>query len=304
MTIRAIVATTLVTATAALAEMPGGPPQGGYSVAPLRDPLFDSAQVVIETTALNNWLGANIQKLSYEQMKGPREHLYYLIDSRIKQIYAAEQRVLPKANDPILELLFSWSEYLGVFGGAHAFNAVKAPASKAKEPAMKLPAGISLGLDKDLFTVQSNLGWAATFPYYFMIWNVGDFTATGGPRTQLLALSTGAAKDKSQLGHSQATLMFLFSPGSEFEAFQGYWRKQLGIDATTKTQALNVRKLQAQHVVDETSKLHKEFTAWSEPSGSFAVAYIGIEGTYEWNRPHFLDFLRSVEATVGSRPNK
>ena len=290
----------------ALAERTSkGPVQGGYSVAPLRNPIFDPAKVVVETKALNSWLGSNIRTLSYEQMKGPRERLYYLIDSRVKQLYAEEKQVLPRANDPILEILFSWSEKLKVFGGAYAFNAVRAPNSKRMEPQLKLPAGIRLSLSKDMFTVQSDLGWSVGFPYYFMIWNIGDFTAKGGPRTQLIALSTGAAKDKSRLGHSQATVLFLFSPArAGFESFEEYWRKQLGIDATAKQQPLTVRELQSSHVVDGATKLHKEFTAWSEVSGSYAVAYLGIEGTYEWNRPHFLDFLRSIEAKGDSPPNK
>jgi hypothetical protein len=118
--------------TLATAASAAEPLQGGYSVEPLRDPLFDEAAVVVETTAINNWLAANIQQLSYDQMKGPREHLYYLIDSRVKQIYASEKRVLPAKNDPILEILFSRSEYLGVFGGAQAFNAVKATSSRRR----------------------------------------------------------------------------------------------------------------------------------------------------------------------------
>ncbi len=278
-------------------------PQRGYSVAPLRNPIFEPAQVVVETTALNNWLAANIQKLSYEQMKGPREQLYYLIDSRIKQLYAEEERILPKAGDPILELLFSWSEYLGVFGGADVFNAVKASSAKAREPAMQVPPGISLRLSKDLFVVSSDLGWSVRFPYYFMIWNVADFTATGGQRTQLLMLSTGAARDKSQLGHSQATVMFMFSPGGGSEAFEAYWRKALAIEQDSRQVPLNIRDLKSYHVMDATLKLHKEFTTWSSTSGSYAVAYLGIEGTYEWNRPHFLDFLRSIETSEQSQPN-
>ena len=148
--------------------------QGGYSTTPLRDPLFDEAQVVVETTAINNWLSANIQKLSYEQMKGPREQLYYLIDSRVKQIYRAEKRVLPARHDPILEILFSWAENLGVFGGAYAFNAVKDVSTAPQVPRMQLPEGIELNLANDTFILSSNLGWSITFPYYFMVWNVRE----------------------------------------------------------------------------------------------------------------------------------
>lgn len=268
--------------------------QGGYSVGPLREPLFDEASVVVETTAINNWLSANIKKLTYDQMKGPREHLYYLIDSRVKQIYASEKQVLPVKNDPLLEILFSWAEYLGVFGGANAFNAVKAPSSPAMIPGMKLPEGIDLQLAGDVFTVRSNRGWSITFPYYFMVWNVGDFAANDGPRMQLVALSTGAYTDKSQAGRSQATLIFLYSP-EKHEAFEHYWRGQMGIGADIKPSTLGVKELKSRHVVDETVKLHKEFTSWSDKTGSYAVAYLGIEGTYEWNRPHFIDFLRTIK---------
>jgi hypothetical protein len=275
--------------------------QSRYSTEPLRQPLFDEAQIAIETTAINNWLNSNIQKLSYEQMKGPREHLYYLIDSRVKQTYAAEKQILPTKHDLILEILFSWAEPLGAFGGALAFNSVKAPTSPAKTSGMKMPEGISLALAKDLFTVTSTAGWSISFPYYFMVWNIGDFAAKGGPRTQLVALSTGAAKDKSQAGKSQATLMFLFSP-EKYETFDKYWREQMGVDAEVAPKPLRVKGLSSRHVIDAPTKLHKEFTSWSDPAGSFAVAYLGIEGTYEWNRPHFVDFLGSVVAQ--SRSNK
>ena len=278
-------------------------PQRGYSVTTLRQPIFDSAQVAIETTALNNWLNANIKRLSSEQMSGPREHLYYLIDSRVKQLYAESGQVLPKSSDLILELLFSWSESLGVYGGTHAFNSVRSSTSQARNPEMSLPTGISLSLEEDLFTVQSTLAWKVTFPYYFMLWEVGDFIPIDGKRTQLLSLSTGAAKDKSKLGHSQATLMFLFSPESSLEEFQTYWKRMLELGTEPEARPLGVRGLQAQHVMVEASNLHKEFTAWADSTGSYAVVYLGIDGTYEWNRPHFLDFLRSIESQSPSRPN-
>lgn len=279
------------------------PLQLGYSVEPLSKPVFSPAEVAVETTALNNWLNANITKLAPERMSGPREHLYYLIDSRIKHLYAEEGSVVPKGSDLILELLFSWSEQLGVFGGAHAFNSVKSPTSEPRTPTLELPAEIELSFSAGVFTVKSYLGWGVTFPYYFMFWNAGDFTATNGQRTQMFLLSTGAAKDKSQLGHSQATLMLIFSPDSRFEDFQAFWLSQFEIPAETATQSLDVRGLQSRHVTNDATKLHKEFTAWQHQTGSYAVFYSGMEGTYEWNRPHFLDFLRHVETQDSARPN-
>jgi hypothetical protein len=272
-------------------------PMTGYSTEPLRAPLFDEAQVVAEVAAINNWLNAHIQGLTYEQMKGPREHLYYLIDSRIKQHYAAEKRVRPAKHDPLLEVLFSWAERLDVYGGALAFNAVKASTSAAKAPTLKLPQGISLGLEKDLFIVRSRSGWTLSFPYYFMIGRIAGFTAKDGPRTQLVMISTGAAKDKSAAGRSQATLLFLFSPDKS-GAFERYWIGQLGIRTEGKPIALGVKGLSSRDTVEAQSMVHKELTSWSDSTGSFAVAYLGVEGTYEWNRQHFIDFLRAIETTA------
>jgi len=46
---------------------------------------------------------------------------------------------------------------------------------------------------------------------------------------------------------------------------------------------------------DRQSKLHTEFASWTEKQGPFAMVYLGIDGTYQWNRPHFLDFLRALQ---------
>jgi hypothetical protein len=204
--------------------------QGGYSTEPLHDPVFDMAGVTVETTAINNWLNSNYQGLSYEQMKGPREHLYYLIDSRIKDTYSRTGKIVPIEHDIILELLFSWAERLGAYGGSLVYNRLRSPSSRQIPPTLQVPKGMSIGLKNDLLSVKSAEGrWSVDFPYYFMLWNVADLNAKNGLRTQLIALSTGAARDKSQLGHSQATLLLLFSPGADTKRFVTSWREQLSV---------------------------------------------------------------------------
>jgi hypothetical protein len=267
----------------------------GYSIEPYKNAVFDEVKVAVETVVFNNWLLANIsniQKMTHEQVKGPREHLYYLIDSRIKHLYALEKSLLPKKDDLILQMLFSWSEQLGVYGGSYAFNAVKGSSSSALKPSMKPPAGISMNLSNDLFTIQSELGWTLKFPYNFMTWNVQDFNAIGGSRNQMVVLSTGAAKDNGQLGHSQATLMFFFSPNADQVAFEKYWREKVGILSETKPKPLGLNNLQSHHEFNYSQALHTEITSWSNAKGAFVVTYSGNSGTYEANRQHFIDFLR------------
>jgi hypothetical protein len=154
---------------------------------------------------------------------------------------------------------------------------------------------LSIELKGDLLTVTSATGrWSVDFPYYFMLWNVADFEAKNKFRTQLIALSTGAARDKSQAGHSQGTLLLIFSPDADAKTFVMSWKEQLGIPATAEAKNVGVKSLRAQHRFDPTSKLHSEFVSWTEKQGPFAVVYMAIDGTYQWNRPHFVDFLRKV----------
>ncbi len=82
-------------------------PQQGYTTTTLRDPVFDAAQISVGTVRINNWLNANYGKLNDQQITKVREHIYYLIDSQIKGIYARESKILPEDHDLILEILFS-----------------------------------------------------------------------------------------------------------------------------------------------------------------------------------------------------
>ena len=225
-----------------------------------------------------------------------RERVYYLIDSQIKHNFAQSQRVLPAGSDPQLAMLFSWAEKLGVYGGNLVFNQVKSETMKLQPALMELPPGIRLSLHGDLFKLESDTGWQVSFPYYFMIGAVRDMTTKNDARTQLIIISTGAARDSSKTGHSQATLMLLYSPGTALAEFKSFWQPQIPINSDDKSIALGVRDLTSQKNFDEKLKLHREMVAWSMPQGACAVVYLGNEGTYQWNRPHFIDFLSAVRS--------
>jgi len=300
-----VIGSVVLAAALAVADEPGKDIlQQGYTTATLREPVFDSATVEAEARAIDAWLTANYKKLSPEQMAAPREHLYYLIDSRVKDLYTRERRVFPKTHDPVFETLFSWADRLRVYGGGLVYNALRAPGRPEMPPSMKVPRGFTLTLKDNLLEVRSEAGgWSVTVPYYFMIWNINDFTATGGARTQLLALSTGAATDVSPARRSQATLVLMFSPGADAVTVASYWRRRFGIAGDAETVPLGVRGLIAQRALDNSSRLYKEFVTWAEPQGPFVVTYTGIDGTYQWNRPHFLDFLRALKVQQSRPPN-
>ena len=195
----------------------------GYSSSPLEDPVFDFAKVIVDSTAFNNWLNANYSKLDAETMKGPREHLYYLLSSYVSELNRRDGVILPKENDLVLETMLSWSERLGVYGAHLFYNKVKRPESKAMPELMKIPKGINISAFNDMYLVKSrDDSWELKIPYYFMIGAINEFEATNGMQTQLVSISTGAAKDKTKAGRSQSTLMFVHSPSKNTEEFQIY----------------------------------------------------------------------------------
>ena len=291
----------LLIAALAHAQAPEPPVlANGYSSAPLLAPAMTAARLRSEAAALKTWLDTNGPKLTYEQMQAPREQLYYLIGERVKQVYAAEHRILPSRRDPVLQALFVNADNLGVFGGSQIFGALKDPGAADMPRRANMPPGLGLKLDGDLLRVRSDLGWSFAVPYYFMIWNVADQRTPAG-RRQLVVVSTGTAADGSPLGHSQATLMFFFSPDDLGKMSDDFLRNGLRVLAGTPSQPLGVRDLMSEHTFNESLKLHTEATSWARGSGSYLVAYSGNDGTYQSNRPHFLDFLRSIETADAPR---
>jgi len=286
------VALTLILATAVSASFP---PQKGYSTSILDKPVFDMAHIAVDSAAFNNWLNTNYEKLSHEQMKGPREHFYYLIDSYVKHYYAKSTQIIPNQHDLIFETLFSWSEKLGAYGGSLVYNKLNSPDSAKQKPILTLPKEISLNLENDLFLITSEKqGWKFKIPYYFMIWRISDVRVDNGMRIQMVAFSTGSVKDKSQHGHSQATIMFMHTPDKSLSEVSQYWIKGLGLDGDTTKKSLDFQGKESVYSYDESMKLHKEITTWKEKTGVYTVVYLGIDGTYQWNRPHFIDFLHSI----------
>jgi len=272
------------------------PPQVGYTTSTLREPVFDFTETLMHSVKLNNWLIEKFASLD-EARKAPlRERLYYLIDSQIKHNFAQTQRVLPVGSDLQLALLFSWAERLGVYGGNLVFNHVRTDTMKLEPALLEFPPGIRLSLHGDLFELESDTGWRVSFPYYFMIISARDLTTKDGARNQFFIISTGAAKDTSKAGRSQATLMLLFSPGAALPEFKSFWESQIPIRSEDESIALGVRDLTSQKNFDDKLNLHREMVAWSTPKGACAVVYLGNDGTYQWNRPHFIDFVSAVRS--------
>jgi len=279
-------------------ELPTIEPQHGYTTNTLKEPIYNHSEVMMEAMKFTNWLAANYEKIPKDQLKGPREHLYYLIDSYVKHLYGSQKIIMPQQPDAILDMLFSWADRLGVLGGAIIYDAVKA--TKLPDPplALKTPEQFSLKLEGDLLSIHAkDNGWEVKVPYYFMIGSLQNFQATNGMPTQMSIISTGAALDNSQFGKSQATLMLIYCPDTDIDKFSAFWKQAIKIEDEAREIDLAYKGLKSLYTQDSALNLHKEFTYWQEEKGSFGVFYSGIDGTYQWNRPHFLDFLKSLKTS-------
>jgi hypothetical protein len=273
-----------------------------YSAAPLRSaPPLSAKEIETEARKLLAWLEANGPKLKREQMAGPREHAYYLIGERIKHIYAESETILPTRRDPVLQALFMHADNLGVFGGSQIFAALKDSGMPGMPVRTHPPGAISVTLDGDRLRVASELGWSFSVPYYFMMWQAADQQRPEG-RLQVVTLSTATARDVSAAGHSQATLMLLFSPAGAAAHPAELLRQQQQKGTVDPPAALGVRDLKSQHSFNADMKLHSEMTSWTDASGTYFVEYSGMDGTYQSNRPHFIDFLRSVQTAAPPQP--
>jgi hypothetical protein len=268
----------------------------GYSKAPLVDPVFDYAKVIVDSTAFNNWLNTNYSKLNSQTMKGPREHLYYLLSSYVSELNNRDGIILPKENDLVLSTLLSWSGKLGAYGTHLFYNKIKNDKMQAMPPLMQVSDGIKISAINDMFKVEDKSGnWSTKFPYYFMIGALNEFNATNGLPTQLVTISTGAVKDKSSAGRSQSTLMLVYSPSKETIKFKDYWLNAFEVNSSIKAKPLGVKKLDSVYLYNEDTLLHKELTFIPSSNGSLLIAYLGMEGAYQKNRQHFLDFLAQVK---------
>ncbi|WP_444957382.1 hypothetical protein [Microbulbifer sp. ZKSA002] len=213
--------------------------------------------------------------------------------------------ILPKEDDLILETMLSWSERLGVYGAHLFYNKVKRHESKAMPELMKAPEGINITTVNDMYVVKSKDGfWSIKFPYYFMIGIVNEFNATNGMQTQLVSISTGAAKDQTKAGRSQSTLMFIHSPSNNIEEFKSYWLTQFYMSGAIKPQSLGLDKLESFYLYNKQAQLHKEVVFIPSPQGLYLVAYLGMDGVFQVNKQHYLDFLSKLDIARTSATKK
>lgn len=267
----------------------------GYSAEPLQKPVFEWIRVTAEAVKLNNWLNENHQTLTPKQRQGVREHLHVLIDSQVKEIYARDKTILPKDPDPILAVLFSWAGRFGVYGADEAFRRIRGTSPMQAPPVLRPPAGLALSLQGDQLKVGSVSGWEVVVPYHFFVFNLANGVGHDGNRLEAAIISTGSAPDAAPPGYSQATLGVFFTPDAKLDSFTRAWLGRFDIAPDTPAKRIASTTFESRTGYDAKTRLHKEAVFLPTRKGALMVLYSGLDGTYQWNRPHFIDFLASLK---------
>ncbi len=267
-----------------------------YATDPLRESPLDPAKVPVEFVGLNNWLNGNAQRLDAEQTQYIRETLFSLIDWEVKQLFARNGSIVAASDNDFLERLFFWADQLGVYGAADARDTV-ATDPGAIPARTAVPPTFGLSLERGYFTLSSHTAdWRVSFPYHFMVWRLQEFVSNAGAPTQIATVSTGFGHHQGRPGFSQATLMILSSQSQSLAAFEDFWRPRGGIPPTAAARPIEIAGFSAYKGFDDATRIHTEIVFFEGRTGPVAVFYMGVDGTYQWNRPHFLDFLRSMTA--------
>lgn len=264
----------------------------GYSALPLQKPVMDTARVLVESIEINNWLNVNSGHLTQQQRQSVREHLHALIDSRVKEMYLRERAILPKGPDPVLAMLYAWGGRLGVFGADQVYARIKGDYSVQPPAGPRAPMGLDISLKGDALKVTSGAGrWEVSFPYHFFVFEMQNSTDAEGRRLEAIVVSTGSAPDVARPGYSQATIAVFSSPETDIIAFANTWTARLGVPPSAKEEPVGASPFKSRKHFDGSTRLRKEVVFIPSAAGSIAVLYAGLDGAYQWNRPHFVDFL-------------
>jgi len=232
------------------------------------------------------WLGKNSGAMSQEDAQQARERVYAYI-SQLAKRYGG---LFPPSADTEAISLFTSAASLGVTGTSDVVRAL-APGSAAPF-STAAPEGLVLTFNKPLYSLaSSDSTWAVCFPYYFMPAPLGRQRPSNGVSTEVAVLSTLFAADQGLPGSSQATIMILAAPTADSAKHVALWLQQLG--AARAPQA-GPSSLGEWYAAPSQETMRREAVIRRLPDRIVLVAYVGLPGTFEANRPHFLDLLRTL----------
>ncbi len=267
-----------------------------YSTAPLsQNPIQPTVEVLVDVMHFNNWL---VEKRDLTAAEYPpiREHAFLLIDSILKIRQQEGRTSFNESERFMVEQMFNLSTRVGVYGAGLVAQDLAAGSGRKVTKPLLPEKPFRLRLEQPYFLLSSKAApWRIKFPYYFMFWEASRFTATNQLLTDVVVLSTSFSKHDQGAGASQATIMFIYAPKADCDAFAGFWLERMGINRTENTPTVVLPDSRNFHHYDSAVNMHKEVTMFSDATGCYALSYSGIAGPYQANRISYLDFARSLE---------
>lgn len=284
-----------VTAMCAVLAVPCVAASQSFSSAPLSSPsAMPSDSLPGTPQAFVEWLRAQDSSALNSQAQQIREHLYALIGEIARRRYASAHTIDLPVGDSALAQLFTWADRFGVPGAGTVALAInpQAPKSVTPDPG----DGFQLSFSAAAFSLATSNGkWMVRFPYFFMIGRTTRQHLANGIDNDVVTLSTlTAANSASVGGASQATILLLSGQTADLPSYAAFWLQQLQLGPADTTANPVPQATRSYRHFDPASHLWTELVALKIPSGSLIAVYIGLDGTYQTNRPHFLDLLSSL----------
>ena len=116
--------------------------------------------------------------------------------------------------------------------------------------------------------------------------------------TEVAMLSTLFAPDHGAPGSSQATLLILAAPPADSARHVALWLGQLGLE---RAPAAGPPTLGEWYEAPGAEAMRRQAVIRRLPQRVVIMAYLGLGGTFEANRPHFLNVLRTLGAGACAR---
>jgi hypothetical protein len=239
----------------------------------------------------------------YDLLHAPalREYLYLLIGNRARLNLLQRGTVTPSAPDTALAHLFDWATALGLTGGGLVAESLLTGARAQLHRGITPDGPLVLTYTPPYLTLTApKLDWSIRFPYYFMISSAVHRHLQPGVETDVVMLSTLWGSHASGLtpregaDHSQATITLVSAARADSAAFVPYWLNALGFSFSDLAPDSLIPGAITYRAPANAQHLLKECVIVSTKSGVLIVTYLGLPGTYEDNRPHFLALLRTL----------
>ncbi|MBI3792272.1 MAG: hypothetical protein HY275_15530 [Gemmatimonadetes bacterium] len=248
----------------------------GWSTAPLRAPTPTPKDGLPgDRAAFNVWLREHRNTLTPTESRLVRERLYVYVSAEAKVRGGA----LPAPGDTNAISPFVLA---GGFGDPGAFL-VTAHWTAAPPPYELTQRGLKVRFVSPYLVAGSeDDAWRVCYPFFFMTEPVGMEMTANGVRAETVILSTLVAPDKSPAGASAAHVFVTAAPVADSARFVSEVVQRMELKPMGHTEAPGAWYQGPDNAARPTVAVVRRL-----PRRIVVIAYTGVRGTFEVNRPHF-----------------